>query len=168
MQNSISAYLTDTLRRIQPHSLDAILQTVHPESEEKLKRLLANGLLNVLNRDETATIINRVLSKQIERLLSAPIGKLSEHIAEEKVRQAGRSLTETIIAAAKEKLPEAIREFNIGNVVREKINQYPVEKLENLVLSIAKEHLRTIEWFGALFGLLIGIAQAIQFYIFAK
>jgi uncharacterized membrane protein YheB (UPF0754 family) len=52
--------------------------------------------------------------------------------------------------------------------VREKINQYPVEKLENLVLSIAKEHLRTIEWFGALFGLLIGIAQAIQFYIFAK
>ena len=168
MQHSISAYLTDTLRKIQPHSLDAILQTVHPESEEKLKRLLATGLLNVLNRDETATIINRVLSKQIERLLSAPIGNLSEHISGEKVRQAGQSLTETIIAAAKEKLPEAIREFDIGSVVREKINQYPVEKLENLVLSIAKEHLRTIEWFGALFGLLIGIAQAIQFYIFAK
>lgn len=168
MQNSISAYLTDTLRKIQPHSLDAILQTVHPESEEKLKRLLATGLLNVLNRDETAAIINRVLSKQIERLLSAPIGKLSELIAEEKVRAAGQSLTETIIAAAKEKLPGAIQEFNIGGVVREKINQYPVEKLENLVLSIAKEHLRTIEWFGALFGLLIGIAQAIQFYIWAK
>ena len=96
-----------------------------------------------------------------------PIGKLSDHIAEDKVRAAGKSLTETIISAAKEKLPGAIKEFDIGNVVREKINQFPVEKLESLVLSVAKEHLRTIELFGALFGLLIGIAQAIQFYVFA-
>ena len=169
MQHSISAYLTDTIEKIRPHSLDAILQTVHPESEEKLKRLLSSGLLNILNREETAAIINRVLSKQIERLLSAPIGKLSDHIAEDKVRQAGKSLTETIIAAAKEKLPSAIKEFDIGNVVREKINHYPVEKLENLVLSIAKEHLRTIEWFGALFGLLIGIVQALlSYWAFAK
>jgi uncharacterized membrane protein YheB (UPF0754 family) len=169
MQHSISAYLTDTLSKIRPHSLDAILQTVHPESEEKLKRLLATGLLNVLNRDETAAIINRILSKQIERLLSAPIGKLSDHIAEEKVRQAGKSLTETIIAAAKEKLPGAIKEFDIGNVVREKINNYPVEKLENLVLSVAREHLRTIELFGALFGLIIGVVQAaLAYWAFAK
>ena len=169
MQRSISAYLTDTLRKIQPHSLDAILQTVHPESEEKLKILLATGLLNVLNRDETATIINRVLSKQIERLLAAPIGKLSDHIGEEKVRQAGKSLTKTIIQAAKEKLPAAIKEFDISNVVREKINHYPVEKLESLVLSVAKEHLRTIEWFGALFGFLIGIVQALlSYWAFAK
>jgi len=169
MQRSISAYLTDTLQKIRPHSLDAILQTFHPESEEKLKRLLASGLLNVLNRDETTAIINRVLSKQIERLLSAPIGKLSDHIAEEKVREAGKSLTETIIVAAKEKLPEAIKEFDIGSVVREKINNYPVEKLENLVLSVAKEHLRTIELFGALFGLIIGIVQAaLAYWAFAN
>ena len=45
---------------------------------------------------------------------------------------------------------------------------YPVEKLEALVLSVAKEHLRTIELFGAGFGLAIGILQAIQFYIYAK
>lgn len=160
MQHSISAYLTDTLQKIRPHSLDAILQTVHPESEEKLKRLLADGLINILNRDETAQIINRVLAKQIERLLAAPIGKLSDHIAEEKVRSAGKSLTETIINAAREKLPAAIKEFDIGNVVRKKINHYPVEKLESLVLSVAKEHLRTIELFGALFGLIIGVVQA--------
>jgi uncharacterized membrane protein YheB (UPF0754 family) len=53
-------------------------------------------------------------------------------------------------------------------VVREKINNYPVEKLESLVLSVAKEHLRTIELFGALFGLFIGILQAIQFFFYAK
>ncbi len=166
MMKSISAYLTDSLEKLRPHSLGAILQTAHPEAEEKLKTMLSRGLLTVLNREETSNIINAVLAKQIEGLLAAPIGKLSDHISEEKVRQAGKSLTETIISAAKEKLPEAIKEFDIGSVVREKINTYPAEKLEALVMSVAKEHLRTIELFGAGFGLALGIAQAIQFYFF--
>ncbi len=165
--NSVSAYLTDTLEKLRPHSIDAVLQTLHPESEEKLKKLLANGLISILSRQETSQIINSVLTKQIEKFIDAPIGKLSDHISEEKVRNAGKSLTETIISAAKEKLPEAIKEFDIGGVVREKINNYPSEKLENLVLSVAKEHLRKIELFGALFGLIIGILQAVQFYFFA-
>jgi uncharacterized membrane protein YheB (UPF0754 family) len=169
MQNSISAYLTDSLHKIRPHSLDAILQTVHPESEEKLKKMLAKGLLNVLNQKETANIINTVLSRQIDRLLSEPIGRLADHVSEERIRQAGDKLTETIIAAAREKLPQIIQEFDIGNVVREKINNYPVEKLEGLVLSVAQEHLRKIELFGALFGLIIGVIQALySYWAFAK
>ena len=168
MLNSVSAYLTDTLQKLRPHSIDAILETLHPESEEKLKQMLAKGLINILSRGETSNIINSVLSRQIERLLSAPIGKLSAHISEEKVREAGKSLTETILAAAREKLPEAIKEFDIGSVVREKVNNYPAEKLEALVMSVAKEHLRTIELFGALFGFFIGVLQAIQFYFYAK
>ena len=167
MMKSISAYLTDTLAKLRPHSLDAILQTLYPESEEKLKKLLSSGLINILTRKETSDIINSVLTKQIQNFINAPIGRLSEHISEDKVRNAGKSLTETIISAAREKLPQAIKEFDIGGVVREKINNYPSEKLEALVLSVAKEHLRKIELFGALFGLIIGILQAIQFYFFA-
>ena len=159
MQHSISAYLTDTLQKIRPHSIDAILQTIHAESEEKLKKLLANGLLGILQKDETGDIINRVLVKQIDRLLSVPIGKLSDHISEAQIESAGAKITETIINAAREKLPAAIKEFDLGSVVREKINHYPVEKLETLVLSVAKEHLRTIELFGAGFGFSLGVAQ---------
>jgi uncharacterized membrane protein YheB (UPF0754 family) len=164
MMNSISAYLGDTLHKLRPHSIDAILQTVHPESEAKLKKMLSKGLLNILSRDETTNIINSVLSNQIEGFMARPIGKLADHISEEQVRRTGKSLTETIIAAAKEKLPAAIKEFDIGGVVREKINNYPVEKLESLILSVAKEHLRTIELFGAFFGFVIGVVQALLSY----
>ncbi|MCW5961045.1 MAG: DUF445 family protein [Pyrinomonadaceae bacterium] len=167
MIDSIVSYASETLEKLRPHSVSAILHTVHPEAEEKLKLMLSKGLLNVLNREETSNIINSVLADQIDGLLAAPIGKLSDHISEEKVRAAGVSLTDTIIAAAKEKLPEAIKEFDVGGVVEEKIKHYPAEKLENLVLSVAKEHLRTIELFGAGFGLAIGIIQAIQFYFWS-
>ena len=164
---SISAYITDTLTKLRPHSIDAIMQTLHPESEAKLKNMLSAGLLNIISRRETLNIINSVLASQIERLLSAPIGKLSDHISEEKLRSASQALTDAIVSATSEKLPDAVREFNVGGVVREKILHYPAEKLENLVLSVAQEHLRTIELFGALFGFLIGLAQAVQFYFYA-
>lgn len=168
MMRSVSAYLTDTLQKLRPHSIDAILQTIHPESEEKLKKMLSKGLISILEQDDTSKVINSVLADQIDNFLAAPIGKLSEHISEEKVRAAGKSLTETIIAAAREKLPEAIREFDVGNVVREKIINFPVEKLEALILSVAKEHLRTIELFGAFFGFVIGVAQALLHWYYSR
>lgn len=168
MMRSISAYLTDSLDVLRPHSIDSIMRTLHPESEEKLKTMLSKGLLSIIARDDTSKIINDMLARQVDRLLATPIGKLSDNVSEEKLRAASESFAETIIAAIREKLPEAIKEFDVGGVVREKIMNYPAEKLEALVLSVAKEHLRTIELFGALFGLFIGILQAIQFYIYAK
>jgi uncharacterized membrane protein YheB (UPF0754 family) len=168
MRRSISAYLTDTLSNFRPHSIDSILRTVHPESEQKLKDMLSRGLMNVISRDDTSKIINDMLARQIDGLLSMPIGRLSDTIPEDKLRAAGDSLADAVINAIREKLPDAIREFDVGGVVKEKINNYPVEKLEALVLSVAKEHLRTIELFGALFGFLIGLLQSIQFYIYAR
>jgi uncharacterized membrane protein YheB (UPF0754 family) len=164
MMRQISAYLTDTLAQFRPHSIDSIMRALHPESEAKLKSTLSKGLLSVVTREDTSTIINGMLASQIDNLLSAPIGRLSDNISDERLRAATDGFADTLIGAIKEKLPDAIREFDVGGVVREKIMTYPVEKLEALVLSVAKEHLRTIELFGALFGFVIGILQAVQFY----
>ena len=73
--SGITTYIKETLEKLRPHSIDAILQMVHPESEEKLKKMLAAGLLDILAREETSNIINEMLAGQIDRLLSKPIGK---------------------------------------------------------------------------------------------
>ena len=164
MRRSISAYLTDTLEKLRPHSIDSILRTIHPEAEQKLKGMLSRGLLSVVAGENTSRLVNDMLSRQVEQLLAAPIGRLSDKIGEEKVRTASDSFGDTLIAAIREKLPDAIREFDVGGVVREKIKAYPADKLEALVMSVAKEHLRTIELFGAFFGLVIGIVQGFLIY----
>ncbi len=165
----ISKYIRETLNKLRPHSIDAILQIIHPESEEKLKRMLASGLLDIISREETSNIINEILARQIDKLLSKPIGKLGDHIPEAKLREASTSLTDAIISAVHAKLPDAVAEFDVAGMVREKIHNYPPEKLESLVMSVAKEHLRTIELFGALFGLIIGVVQsALQFFVFGN
>ena len=169
MIRGINEYLSETFNKLRPHSIDAILKVVHPETEEKLKRMLSRGLIEILSRDETSRIINEMIAAQIDRLLAAPIGRLGDQIPEEKIREASRALTDAIVSAVNTKLPEAIAEFDVAGVVREKIRTYPAEKLEALVLSVAKEHLRTIELFGAFFGFVIGLVQAVMSYwAFAK
>lgn len=168
MQNSISAYITDSLEKVRPQRIGAILRSAHPEAANKIKETLTGGMITILENEDTTKIINSVLSKQIDSLIHTPIGKLSNHISEEQVRKTGDSLTNTIVEAAKQKLPQAIKDFDIGGVVKDKVDNFPAEKLEALVMSVAKEHLRTIELFGALFGFVIGIGQAIQFYFFAR
>jgi uncharacterized membrane protein YheB (UPF0754 family) len=163
----VSAYLTDALERLRPHTLRALLQHLNPESAQRLKSFLSKGLFQVLAREETARTINNILTAQVERLLITPIGRLSDQVPEAAVQRASVALTERITSAARERLPSAIAEFDIGKIVRQKVAGYPVEKLEELVLSVAQQHLKTIEIFGAAIGFMIGIAQALYFWYFS-
>jgi uncharacterized membrane protein YheB (UPF0754 family) len=166
LQASVSAYATDALTNLRPHSLRALLQHISPESAPRLKSFLATGLLNVLAREETARAVNAVLHAQIERLLAAPIGRLSDHVSDASIERASSALTEGITQAARERLPSAIAEFDVGGIVRRKVVDYPTEKLEALVLSVAQQHLKTIEMFGAVIGFMIGVLQAIYILFF--
>ena len=161
---SVSAYATDALQRLQPHTLRALLEHARPDSAEQVKSVLARGLMGVLSRADTARTVNAILSSQVERLLVKPIGRVGDLVPEEKVRRASALLADRIEAAARERLPAAIAEFDIGRIVQEKVAGYPVKKLEDLVLTVAKQHLRTIELFGLLIGFVIGVAQAAYLY----
>jgi uncharacterized membrane protein YheB (UPF0754 family) len=105
------------------------------------------------------------MTAQIERLLIAPIGRLGDHLSEHSVKRASSALVERITTAARERLPTAIAEFDVGGLVRNKVSDYPIEKLESLVLSVASQHLKTIELFGAVIGFFIGVGQAIYFWL---
>jgi len=165
LSTTVSAYTSDALARVRPHTIRALLEHASPDSAARLKNFLSRALLGALAREDTARTINAILSAQIERLLVAPIGRISDHLPAQTVERASQSLTERITSAARERLPIAIKEFDIGRIVRAKVSNYPVEKLESLVLSVAQQHLRKIELFGAIIGLLLGLSQAIYFGI---
>src|SRR5258706_8154879 len=100
----------------------------------------------------------------MDRFLVLRMGGLGNHMPAGAINKASRALREKIVAAARERLPAAIAEFDVGGLVRQKVSDYPIEKLEALVLSVAQHHLKTIELFGAVIGLWIGLGQAIYFW----
>jgi uncharacterized membrane protein YheB (UPF0754 family) len=162
---SLSTYLHDGLARLKPQTIGTALDHVNPEAINKAKRFITRSLLGLLSRPGTAETIDAIVSDQIDRLLAAPIGRPGDHLPEASVRRAAAALVERITATARERLPSAIAEFDVGGLVRKKVSDYPTEKLEALVLSVARQHLKTIEMFGALIGFLIGVGQAIYFWL---
>ena len=164
LSTSVSMQVGETIDRLRPQTLGSLMQQLDSNSTTHAKELLSKGLLGLLARDDTARTINGILSTQIERLLIAPIGRLGDHVSRTAMERASAALVERITDAARERLPVAIAEFDVGGLVRKKVSDYPLEKLEDLVLSVARDQLKTIEIFGAVIGLLIGVAQAIYFW----
>lgn len=161
LSNSVSTYVSDAVARLQPQTLRGLLEHLNPNSAEFVKGMLTKGLLSLIARDDTAKTINGILTSQVERLLIAPIGKLGDHLPAASVKRTQEALVERITASARERLPAAIADFDVGGLVRKKVSDYPIEKLEALILSVAAHHLKTIELFGAAIGFFIGGMQAV-------
>ena len=164
LSTSVSIQVTDAIDRLRPQTLGAVMQQIDSNSAAQAKSFLTKSLLSLLSREDTARTINAIMSAQIERLLIAPIGRLGDHVSQNAMERASSALVERITAAARERLPVAIAEFDVGGLVRKKVSDYPLEKLEELVLSVAQHHLKTIELFGAIIGFFIGVGQAIYFW----
>ena len=164
LSTSLSIQVTDAIDRLRPQTLGAVMQQLDSNSAAQVKSLLTRSLLSLLSREDTARTINAIMSAQIERLLIAPIGKLGDHVSQNAMERASSALVERITEAARERLPVAIAEFDVGGLVRKKVSDYPLAKLEELVLSVAQHHLKTIELFGAVIGFVIGVGQAIYFW----
>jgi len=165
LSTSVSMYFSDALDRLAPQTVGEVMNQIDPRTIEQAKALLNRGLLNLLAREDTARTVNAVLSSQVERLLIAPIGRLGDHVSQNSLQKASSALVERITLVARERLPLAIAEFDVGGLVRKKVSDYPIEKLEELVLSVAQHHLKTIELFGAIIGFFIGVGQAIYFWL---
>ena len=169
LATSVSAYATDALETLRPQTLRDVLQRTHKDAEERFKGFLVKGLLSLMARPETIQTLNSILNAQVERLLITPIGRLTDHIPADTIEQISQVIAGQINAVARERLPSALAEFDIGGIVRRKVADYPPEKLEKLVLSVAEQHLRTIEIFGALIGLILGVGQVlVALFVFSK
>jgi uncharacterized membrane protein YheB (UPF0754 family) len=164
LSTSVSMQVSDAIDRLRPQTLGSVMQQVDTNSATRAKEFLTKSLRDLLSREDTARTVNAILSSQIELLLIAPIGRLGDHVSQNAMQRASSALVERITEAARERLPVAIAEFDVGGLVRKKVSDYPLEKLEELVLSVAQQHLKTIELFGAAIGFFIGVAQAIYFW----
>lgn len=62
---------------------------------------------------------------------------------------------------AENKLEDVLDRLNLQEVVREQVDSFPLEKLEELVLGIASRELKMITILGAVLGGVIGIVQGL-------
>ena len=102
------------------------------------------------------TYVQPIVTDKITQLEQSTALQLFE--AMEMDRIAVKTMIENIYTSLiTEKAEKVMEHFDISKMIEDKINEMPVEDLENLVLSVMKKELDTIVNLGAVIGFLLGI-----------
>lgn len=62
---------------------------------------------------------------------------------------------------AENKLEDVVKKLNLQEIVREQVDSFPLERLEEIVIGIANRELKLITWLGAILGGAIGVVQGL-------
>lgn len=85
-------------------------------------------------------------------------GKIRDLISEQLVR-----FIPKVLDIAAEELED---QLDVGEMVRQKVEEFSIEELEALLESIMKREFRFIEYLGGVLGALIGLLQALYYWYF--
>jgi uncharacterized membrane protein YheB (UPF0754 family) len=109
------------------------------------------------------------LHEQINEFLTVKLAgmfpMLAAFLSQDILNKINDKLSEQIFGMLPELIEEFISHFNskldFKEMVKDKIKEFDLLKLENIILSIASKELKAIEIFGGILGVMIGIIQLI-------
>lgn len=133
-------------------------QTVHDElisMDEIGEKLLTDENKNWITAEikgKISTVIDEKMSILPSGLKMMAMGMFGDVVDKE--------IAVFIDEKAGELVKKAGENVNIGEMVEEKINQFELEKIEEIILSVAKSELKHIEVLGGFLGAAIGLFQA--------
>ena len=181
---ALIGYVTNTIAvamLFRPHSprrllvltLHGLIPKRQPDLARKIGEVVGAHLL------EHKDIHDGLSQFDIKGLVAELIdGAFEKKIAElQKIPMIGAFLTPERLSGVRDGLVEAVAEnedeirarieaaveenVDIAGTVEAKVAAFPTERLERLVLDVARRELRAIEIWGAVLGALIGVIQAI-------
>lgn len=102
--------------------------------------------------------INNVISDKMPVFIPSTFKELIQGYLDDIVEQ---EISATVTDLSEELVNKATDRINIQKMIEDKINELDLEKLEDIILSIAKKELKHIEVLGLVLGFLIGIIQGL-------
>ena len=139
-------FLTDLLE----NEWDKLKEYTFKEADDKwnLKPLIFDLKEKFLKRFSLQPFFEKTIGSSIssfERDIALRLPQMADRILEE----AGR------------RLDQVLKQLELEQIVKEQVDNFPVERLEEMVLSISKREFKMITYLGGLLGGIIGAVQAI-------
>ncbi|MER0468533.1 DUF445 domain-containing protein [Bacillus cabrialesii subsp. cabrialesii] len=94
------------------------------------------------------------------------IGALAVRYESELTRQMLPALLDKLLDGVSANLESVLKRMRLEEIVKEQVDQFPVQRLEEMVLSISKKEFKMITYLGGLLGGIIGAIQALFVTLF--
>lgn len=135
--------LEEEARKMEKRKLDEFYSSVN---EEKVLQFLKKGAADLFPLDVYfKKPIKDLIEPYRKKLLDTAVPRLLAAVGDYLTKQSG----------------EILERFQVEDIVRKEIESFSLERLEELVIAVAKKELAMITYLGALLGGLIGLIQGI-------
>ena len=126
---------------------------------------VASFLLEELSKEKTLTKLLRservveILEKTVDALLSLSPSQIVSKVGEERFGKAVEEILEGSFPFVLPFVKEVVNKVDIKRIVQERIEQYSVEEMEDLVFGMMSREFRFIEYMGIPIGAMVGALQ---------
>lgn len=158
------------------YTLHGIFPKNQKQVAEKIGKMVADELLSskdlrerIITPENIQSIVETVEDK-IEEYFSVKIPQryptvsrlfLSEKRKTKIVQGLMKEVDATVPVMVEEYFGKVETDFNVEHIIREKVNQLPPDRLENLIMKLLKREFKFIEYIGAVIGFAIGWIQVL-------
>lgn len=142
-------------------SVGEVVETELISMEEIIEQLITDE-----NKSEIIFVIKRKIKGVLEKKLPSFIPSAFKGMIDEYINDIIDQEGDKVITELTEKMVHtATTKIKISEIIEDKINDFELEKLEEIVLVIAKKELKHIEILGAILGCVIGLIQGIIIFM---
>ncbi len=127
-------------------------------SIDEIISLISNEKNKTTAVDSIKKTVSDKVNKKIPFIVPFIIRESALQYIEGQIEKEAPNMIENII---KDTYAKSSKEIKIGKIVEDKINEIDLNRLEEIVMKIAKEELKHIEILGGILGALIGLMQGI-------
>ncbi|MDT8862041.1 DUF445 family protein [Alkalihalobacillus sp. MEB130] len=154
VQPELVKFLTDEGTR-------TLVQQLLVQEWEKLKQKKLEDIEKNVNEEEMVSFLVRTAEKQIPlySMIEQPLyewtGAYEEYVTTTVIPKG----VDVLLDLLSTHLEALLERFHLDDIVREQVQTFSVERLEELVLSISKREFKMITYLGAVLGGVIGFIQ---------
>jgi uncharacterized membrane protein YheB (UPF0754 family) len=156
--------LNITIQGLIPKRRNEIAKSIGEVVEGELVSLdeILGKLVTEENKNRAIEIIREKLLKVVDYKIPSIIpysikSKIIDYF-DEQINKDARAILDSTVESV---VAESVHNIRVGEMVESKINEFELEKIEEIILSVTSRELRYIELLGGLLGGIIGLIQGI-------
>lgn len=158
--------LTDKIRPelikfLNSEGTEELITTLLRKEWDKVLEWKIETVEEQFGRDHLRTMIKQYSRRfiKVDQFIQTPISVIAEPYKHEVVEKLVPNAVQMLGDWLSNRIEVLMERLHISEIVREQVETFSVERLEEMVLSISRSELKMITYLGALLGGLIGLFQ---------
>ncbi|GLB58777.1 DUF445 domain-containing protein [Cytobacillus sp. NCCP-133] len=140
-----------------------LITTILKKEWDKVLNWEAERIEEQFEKEKLVNMIKNFVQKavKLEGLFQKPFSELTSSFREKVIEEIAPKSVELLGGWLSSRIDVLMERLHLAEIVRQQVETFSVERLEEMVLSITKSELKMITYLGALLGGLIGLFQGI-------